>query len=48
MVRKASRISGADPGFSEGGAPTYDFVKICEKLHEIQKIWAVGGSATVY
>ena len=36
--------SGADPGFPVGGganprgAPTYDFVKFSEKLHEIEKI----------
>ena len=36
---------GADPGFPVGGgadplggAPTYDFVKFSEKLHEIEKI----------
>ena len=29
---------GADPGFPVGGAPTYDFAKFCEKLHEIEKI----------
>ena len=37
--------SGADPGFPVGGganppegAPTYDFAKFREKLHEIEKI----------
>ena len=37
--------SGADPGFPVGGgadplggAPTYDFVKFSQKLHEIKKI----------
>ena len=25
------------------GAPTYDFAKICEKLHEIEKILSCGG-----
>ena len=36
----------ADPGFprggganSPGGAPTYDFAKISQKLHEIERIW---------
>ena len=37
---------GAGPGFPVGGsasprgrgAPTYDFAKFCEKLHEIEKI----------
>ena len=48
-------IAGADPGFPVGGganprgggAPTYDFAKFCEKLHEIEKIlgrWGVGGA----
>ena len=27
----------------EGGAPTYDFAKISQKLHEIEIIWAPGG-----
>ena len=37
-------LGGADPGFPVGGvstlqwAPTYDFAKISEKLHEIEKI----------
>ena len=39
-------ISGVDPGFPIGGGasplgravPTYDFAKVCEKLHEIDKI----------
>ena len=39
--------TGADPGFPVGGganppeggwAPTPDFAKFCEKLHEIEKI----------
>ena len=45
---------GADPGFPVGGgadppggeAPTYDFFKISQKLHEIKKILAPLGSAT--
>ena len=44
--------AGADPGFpvggganSPGGAPTYDFAKFCEKLHEIEKILGRGGGA---
>ena len=43
-------IAVADPGFprggganSPGGAPTYDFAKISQKLHEIERIWAPGG-----
>ena len=42
----------ADPGFprggganSPGGAPTYDFAKNSQKLHEIERIWAPGGGA---
>ena len=41
-----------DPGFprggganSPGGAPTYDFAKISQKLHEIERIWTPGGDA---
>ena len=26
-----------------GGAPTYDFAKISQKLHEIERIWTPGG-----
>ena len=40
----------ADLGFpqggganSPGGAPTYDFAKFSQKLHEIERIWAPGG-----
>ena len=40
----------ADPGFprggganSPGGAPTYDFAKFSQKLHEIERIWTPGG-----
>ena len=39
----------ADPGFprggganSPGGAPTYDFAKFSQKLHEIERIWTPG------
>ena len=42
----------ADPGFPRGGganspgvgAPTYDFTKFCQKLHEIERIWTPGGA----
>ena len=44
--------SGADPGFPvaeganpPGGAPTYSFAKLCEKLHEIEKILGHRGGA---
>ena len=36
----------ADPGFPRGGAPTYDFVKFSQKLHEIERIWT-GGRASL-
>ena len=47
-------FSVADPGFprggganSPGGAPTYDFAKIPQKLHEIERIWTpLGGHAS--
>ena len=39
----------ADPGFprggganSPGGAPTYDFAKFSQKMHEIERIWTPG------
>ena len=40
----------ADPGFPEEGAPTlqgaptYDFAKFSQKLHEIERIWTPGGA----
>ena len=44
----------ADLGFprggganSPGGAPTYDFAKISQKLHEIERIWTPGGGGRV-
>ena len=44
----------ADPGLprggganSPGGAPTYDFAKFSQKLHEIERIWTPGGGARV-
>ena len=47
-----ARCQGGSRIFVEGGANppagalTYDFAKISEKLHEIEKIWAFLGSAT--
>ena len=43
----------ADPGFPRGGganspgggAPTYDFAKISQKPHEIERIWTPRGGA---
>ena len=46
-------ITVADPGFFRGGrplpggAPTYDFVKIFQKLHEIERIRTPRGSASL-
>ena len=41
----------ADLGFprgeganSPGGAPTYNFAKFSQKLHEIERIWRGGGT----
>ena len=32
----------------QGGAPTYDFAKFSQKLHEIERIWAPrGGRASL-
>ena len=44
FIRDGSRIPrrrGRQP--SRGGAPTYNFVKFSEKLHEIEKILDRGG-----
>ena len=45
-------LAVADPGLprggganSPGGAPTYDFAKFSQKLHEIERIWTRGGGA---
>ena len=42
--------AGADPGLPvgggtnpPGGAPTYDFAKFCQKLHEIENILGCSG-----
>ena len=29
------------------GAPTYNFTKFSQKLHEIERIWAPGGRASL-
>ena len=39
--RISPRRGGQLPG---GGAPTYDFAKISQKLHEIERIWTRGGA----
>ena len=38
-----SRISPRRGRQLPGGAPTYDFAKNSQKLHEIERIWAPGG-----
>ena len=38
-------MSAADPGFPRGGAPTYDFAKFSQKLHEIEGILTPGGAS---
>ena len=46
-------VSVADPGFPrggganfpEGGAPTYEFAKFSQKLHEIERFWTPRGGA---
>ena len=37
------------PQLSEGGggAPTYDFAKISQKMHEIERIWTLGGVSKI-
>ena len=49
------REAVADSGFprggganSPGGAPTYDFAKISQKLHEIERIWTGGARPKFY
>ena len=38
IARGGSRIPHRRGRQLSGGAPTYDFAKFCEKLHEIEKI----------
>ena len=46
---RCSQCTVVDPGFPRGGVPTprgvptYDFAKISQKLHEIERIWTPGG-----
>ena len=42
-----SRISPRRGRQLPGGAPTYDFAKISQKLHEIERIWTPGGGGRV-
>ena len=46
MLHENCHLSVMDPGFLRGGAPTpqgsaptYDFAKFSQKLHEIERIW---------
>ena len=39
--RRGRQLSG-------GGAPTYDFAKFSQKLHEIERIWTPGGRPKFY
>ena len=55
LVDISLSMSVAVPGFPRGGganspgwAPTYDFAKFSQKLHEIERIWAPqGGRASL-
>ena len=42
-----SRISPRRGRQLPGEAPTYDFTKISQKLHEIERIWTSGGEEGV-
>ena len=50
-LQSKSEFTGADPGFpirgapTLKGAPTYKIARFSQKLHEIKKIWSVGGGA---
>ena len=47
QIGGGSRISPRRGRQLPGGAPTYDFAKISQKLHEIERIWAPGGGGRV-
>ena len=42
-----SRISPRRGANSPEGAPTYDFAKFFQKLHEIERIWAPPGGTSL-
>ena len=50
MYAKWIHMPVADPGFPRGGAPalqgapTYDFAKFSQKLHDIETIWTGGAT----
>ena len=35
-------LEEGEPTLQGGGAPTYDFAKFSQKLHEIERIWTPG------
>ena len=43
LISGGSRISPRRGRQLSGGAPTYDFAKFSQKLHEIERIWTPGG-----
>ena len=45
QISGRSRISPRWGANSPRGAPTYDFAKISQKLHEIERIWTPRGAA---
>ena len=45
MISGGSRISPRRGHQLSRGAPTYDFAKFSQKLHEIESIWTRGGAA---
>ena len=54
LLRTECLKTVADPGFSRGGganspgeAPTYDFAIFSQKLHEMERIWAPRGCASL-
>ena len=53
-VKLICTLSVADPGFPRGGgtnppgeAPTYNFAKFSQKLHEIERIWTLGAASKI-
>ena len=50
LLPSATTKAVADPGFPRGGgansrgAPTFDFAKFSQKVHEIERIWTPGGA----
>ena len=44
LTSGGSRISRGGGANSPGGAPTYNFAKFSQKLHEFERIWTPGGA----